>query len=125
MTTQTITIPNFMKTATREQKELLFDLSELAEQEKNVRDTIEKKVAPHKKEAENASELTDGQYAGIIREDAQDYAMLATVNERRELNGIREKMKVLMIKAVKEYKMGNVGIIQRQYNHYVGEPIPI
>jgi len=124
MATQTITIEDFMKKATKEQKELLFSMSELAEQEKKVADTIEKKVAPHRRNAENANELIDGQYAGIIRQDAQEYAVLATVNERKELNGIREKMKELMIKAVKNYNMGTVGIIQRNYKHYVGKPMP-
>lgn len=118
------TVEDFLKTATSEQKETLCRLAEVADQENNAIQAYNRKVEPHQRIAEGADEMRDGQYAKIIREDAGDFALMATVQERRQIKDAKDEMKGLLIKAVKEQGMGHLGIIQRQYEHYVGEPIP-
>lgn len=123
-TVTTVTVDDFIKTATEKQKAVLFELSDLAEQEKNLVDAYNKKVAPHIADASNASELIDGQGAQSIREDAGFYAHLATLDEQGKLKEVRAKMKSLLVSTVNDYGMANLGIVQRQYQNYVGKPLP-
>lgn len=118
------TIEDFMPVATEEQKSILLRLSELAEEEYTTAEIYHGKLKSHQRAADSASELKDGQYARIIREDAGDLALIATVEERGSLAKIKSEMKKLMISAVRDHQMGDLGIIQRMYEHYVGEPIP-
>jgi len=119
----TISVDDFMKSATDEQQELLFELADLAKEEEKAADAYNKKIKPYQEMARNANPMRDRQYTKIIQEDAGDFAAIAAHKEREKLNGITEKMGNLHIKAV-EIGMGNLGIIQRTYEHYVGEPIP-
>lgn len=118
------TIDDFMGTATQEQKDLLSSLCNLAEQEHKLVEIYNAKIKPHQEAAKNANEIQDGQYAQVIREDANDLAILSTVEERKKLEKIRDQMRTQLKQAV-EIDMGNLGIVQRQYEHYMGEPIPV
>ena len=118
----TVSIDDFMLKATDEQKQLLFDLVELGEKENAICEKYNKKIKPYAKMAQKADPMKDGQYAKIIAEDAEDFALLATKEERKELKQVKNKMKELYLKAVK-IGMGDLGIIQRNYENYVGEPI--
>ena len=118
----TISIEEFMKKATKEQKQILFDLAELAKQENTVNKKYNEKIKPFYEMAKAANPMNDGQYTRIIKEDAEDFALIATREERDELKIIKEKMKELYIKAI-EMGLGELGIIQRNYEDCVGEPI--
>ena len=119
-----VSIEDFMEKATKDQKQVLFELAELSKQENATCEKYNKKIEPYSKMAEGADPMKDGQYAKIIREDAEDLALLTTKEERDELKRIRGEMKVLYIKAV-EIGMDDLGIIQRHYENYVGEPMNI
>ena len=56
-----------------------------------------------------------------VCEDKDD-ARIISLKSRQELQKIREQMKDYMTKAVK-LGMAHLGIIQRNYEHYVGEPL--
>ena len=112
----TVTIEEFMKTASAEQKDLLFKLSETAEEENK-----------HAKEVNRISKsMSSGVYsdgfAVTLCEDEDD-ARVISAGPRQELRRAREKMKQYLKKAV-ELGMSQLGIIQRNYESYVGEPLP-
>ena len=75
-------IDDFMKEATDEQKQVLFDLVELGEQENTIFKKYNKKIKPYSKMAKEANPMKESQYAKIIKEDAEDFALLATIKER-------------------------------------------
>lgn len=116
-------IEEFIKTATKEQKDVLFKIHELGDQEQKLVETYNKKIESYQEIARDANELKDGQYAKIIREDAHDSTLIKTVDEREKLQNVRNEIKDYVIKAVK-LGMADVGFIERNYEHYVGEPIP-
>jgi len=118
----TVSIDDFIPTATEEQKQVLFNLALLAERENEICKKYNEKIKPYSEMAKKENPWKDGQYAKIIQEDAGDFALLATKEERDELKRIREKMKTLYMKAV-EIGMKDLGIIQRYYENYVGESI--
>ena len=119
----TISIDNFMKNASDEQKDLFFDLVDLGKKENEVCQAYNKKIDPYLKEANRANPVDDMQYENIIKEDMNDLALLATIEERKELKNIRKDMKKLYLNAI-NLEMGTVGIIERNYEHYVGKKIP-
>ncbi len=110
------TIEDFMKAASDEQKELLFKLSETVEQEQ--------------KYAEEVNRIYGSMRSGIYSLDGisvtlcedEDDARVISFKPRQELQRVREQMKDYMKKAV-ELNMAHLGIIQRNYEHYVGEPL--
>ncbi len=110
----TVSIDDFIPTATEEQKQVLFNLALLAERENEICKKYNEKIKPYSEMAKKENP--------IIQEDAGDFALLATKEERDELKRIREKMKTLYMKAV-EIGMKDLGIIQRYYENYVGESI--
>lgn len=111
-----IILEEFLKTATQEQKQLLFDLHDLAEKERELSDKINKIYA------------SAGSWPGIysdgktltLCEDGDD-ANIISMEPKQELLQVRAKIAGLLKKAVKDLKMGDVGIIQRQYKNYVVE----
>ncbi len=110
-------IEDFMKVATEEQKDLLFKLSETAEQEKEYAGKVNRVYGS----------ITRGVYqdsSGVtLCEDGED-AFVISAGLRLKLERVREQMKSYMIKAI-DLRMGHLGIIQRNYEHYVGEPLLI
>lgn len=116
-------VKDFMKTATSEQQRVLFELLELTDKEKELMEAYKRKIEPLEKDARNANELIDGQMAQIIREDAYDLAIIGTIKERGELEKVRERKRNLLMEAVRDYEMGHLGLIQREYERYVGEPL--
>ena len=111
------TIEDFMKTATDEQKDLLFKIGETAEQEKKFADKINRIYGS----------ISSGVYSpdgvGITVCEDEDDAMVISWEPREELERVKGQIKEYMKKAV-ELGMSNLGIIQRNYEHYVGESLP-
>ncbi len=110
-------IEDFMKVATEEQRGLLFKLSGTAEQEKKCADEVNRiygfiELGVYR----DSSTVT-------LCEDGKD-AFVISAAPRQELKRVRGQMKSYMINAI-ELGMGHLGIIQRNYEHYVGEPLPI
>lgn len=109
-----IGLEEFLKTATQEQKQLLLDLHDLAEKEQKLAEKINK--------IHSSTNSWPGIYGDGITltlcEDEDD-ANIISMEPKRELIKVRNKIAELLKKAVSDLKMGNVGIIQRQYKNYV------
>jgi len=110
-------IDEFLANSTKEQKELLFNLTELAKREHSVREKINKIT----KCAKESGGYIEGGHSLVMCEDEEDVAIL-TYNDRKELKSIREEMKSYMLRAV-DLKMADLGIIERTYETYVGKPL--
>lgn len=110
-----IGIEEFMKTATPEQRRLLFDLSDLAEKEKDLADKINKIYSI----VADTGIYSDGK--GITLCEDEDDAHIISLGHKTELKDVRDKIVMLLKKAVSELGMEDVGIIQRQYKNYVKE----
>jgi hypothetical protein len=117
-----ITIDDFMKDANDLQKQLLFDLVELGDKEHNLCEEYNNKVDSLNNISKTLNPFKDGQYTKIIKEDAEDLLLINTKDGRSKLKEIKSEMKDLYIKSI-EFGMGDLGIIQRNYEHYVREPI--
>ena len=109
-----IGIEEFMKTATSEQRQLLSNLSDLAEKEKNLAEKINKIYL-----GVNTGIYSDGK--GITLCEDEDDANIISLKHKLELKEVRDDIVRLLKKAVSELDMKDVGIIQRQYKNYVME----
>ena len=107
-----IGIEEFLKTASAEQKKLLFDLADLAEKERELSEKINKIY----------SSVDKGIYSngeGITVCENGDDANIISLGSKLELIDVRDNIAMLLKRAVNELKMGDVGMIQRQYKNYV------
>lgn len=112
----TMGIEEFIKIATPEQMQILFDLSELAEKENE----LAKKINNIYSTAKNWPGIySDGE--GITLCENEDDAHIISLGHKIELRDVREKIAILLKKAVKQFNMGDVGLIQRQYHNYIIE----
>jgi hypothetical protein len=113
-----LTIDQFMEIATPEQAKLLREIV------KGVRD--EHKLA-REIDGIYSAPVQGGIYSGdgfsITPCEDEDDAAVISAKPRRDITHVRAQMKVYMQEAV-ELGMTNVGLIQRQYEHFVGEPLP-
>ncbi len=114
----TTAIEDFMKAATDEQKDLLSKLSETAKQEKKYADEIDRISSSIK----SGTYSPDG-FSVTLCEDEDD-AIVISMGPRYKLKRVREQMKIYMKEAV-ELGMSHLGIIQKNYENYVGESLPI
>ncbi len=109
---QTISIEEFLKIATSEQKKLLSDIYDNAQKESDII-----------KKIKNVYESTcTGVYhidGGISICENEDDADIISLRLRMELKTIKQNIGTLLKKAVYELEMGNVGIIRRQYDNYL------
>jgi len=111
------TIEDFMKTATEEQKNLLFSLAETAEEEKKYVNEVNRIY----KSMKSGVHSSDG--ISVTPCETEDDAMIISIGPRQELKRVREQMKKYLEEAV-GLGMGHLGIVQRNYEHYVGKPLP-
>ncbi len=109
-------IEDFIKTATDEQKDLLFKVGEAAKQEKKYVDEINRIYGSIK----SGVHSPDG-FSITLCEDEDD-AVVISMGPRRELKRVKEQMRTYMKEAV-ELGMEHLGIIQRHYEHYIGESL--
>lgn len=109
-------IEEFMKIATNEQRNVLFELSDLAKRE----DELSKKINAIHDSVKNGVFMENGAIA--LCEDEDD-AMVISIGPTMELKRIREQMKKCMRKAV-QLGIGHLGLIQRNYTSYTGETLP-
>ena len=109
-----IGIEEFMKTATLEQRQLLFNISDLAEKEKDLAEKINKIYL-----SVNTGIYSDCK--GITLCEDEDDANVISLRYKLELKDVRDDIVRLLKKAVSELNMKDVGIIQRQYKNYVME----
>ena len=112
----TLTIKEFLEKATEEQRKLIFQLNDLAREEK--------------KYADETNRIQDSTKSGIYRDslavtvcEDEDDVMVISADARQKLNYVRRQMKQLYENAVK-IGMRELGIIERHYKHYVGKPLP-
>lgn len=109
---RTLSIEEFLKIATPEQRQILSNLHDLAEKERELDEKINRIYS-----SVNTSIYSNG--VGItVCEDADD-ANIISLGPKLELKEVRDNIAELLKKAVNELKMENVGIIQRQYKNYV------
>jgi|GEM_PF-1898037 len=109
-------IEEFVKTATKEQKDVLFKIFKLGEQEQKLANEVNKI-----RDSVKSGIYSDG-YGITVCEDADDVAVISA-GPREKLENVRREIKNYMLKAVK-LGMGDLGFIERNYEHYVGEPLP-
>lgn len=108
-----IGIEEFMKTATPEQRQLLFDLSDLAEKEKDLAEKINKIYSI----AADAGIYSDDE--GVTLCEDEDDANVISFKHKLELKDVRDDIARLLKRAVNKLGMEDVGIIQRQHKNYV------
>lgn len=108
----TLSIEEFSRNATSEQKELLSDIYNNVQKEVS----IAKKINVIYESIENGIYFQDG---GVAICDSNDDADVISLGLKIELEDVRKDIGMLMRKAVEELHMGNVGMIQRQYGNYV------
>ena len=111
-------IEDFIGTATDEQREVLTNLSRTGKEEKKLTDEVE---AVYKSINTGGVYSLDGHSVTICEDN--DNAAIISAGPKKELRIVKEKMATYMKKAL-ELDMGHLGIIQRNYETYVGEPIP-
>lgn len=111
-----INLEQFLKNADENQKELLFHLGEAAKKE----DELCKKINRVFNSIKSGVYSPDG-FEIIVCKD-QDDALIISAKDREELDNVRRTMKGYMIEAVK-LGMKDLGIIQRNYQNYVGEEL--
>lgn len=107
-----LSIEEFFKIATLEQKELLSDLY----------DNIEKEIQMTKKINNIYGSIGQGICStdhSVTVCESEDDANVISLRLKIELKEVRKNIGVLLKKAVDKFEMGNVGIIQRQYDNYV------
>lgn len=109
---QTLSIEEFFQIATLEQKELLS----------KIHDDVQKEVEIAKKINEIYKSIDNGICSsgeGITICESKDDADAISLGLKIELEDVRKNIGVLLKKAVDKLHMGDVGMIQRQYNNYV------
>ena len=111
-----IGIEEFMKTASAEQKSLLFKLSDLAEKESELCKKIDR-IYPS---ASKRPRIYSDSVGITLCEDADD-ANVISLGSKLELKEVRDEIATLLKKAVNELGMEDVGIIQRQYKNYIND----
>lgn len=108
----TIGIEEFLKTASAEQKKLLYDLADLAKKEQDLSEKINRVYSSVDKEIYSNDE-------GITLCENGDDANVISLGSKLELIDVRGNIAMLLKRAINELKMGDVGMIQRQYKNYV------
>ena len=111
-----MTVEDFMKTATSEQKLLLHKIGVLAEEEKKYVDEINN----INKSTESGIYSSDG-LSVTVCEDKDD-ARILSMKPQENLKGVRKQIKISIEKAA-EIGMEHLEFIQRNYEHYVGKPL--
>lgn len=109
-----LSVEEFFKIATMEQKELLS----------NIYNNIQEEVELTKKIDNIYKCIDQGIYTndkGITICESEDDANVISLKLKDDLKIVRERIGKLLKKAADELDMGNVGIIQRLYGNYVGE----
>ncbi len=108
---QTLSIDKFLKIATSKQKELLLEIYENVEEEKE----IVKRIGDIYTSIGNGMYITE---KGITICENEDDANVISLKLKTDLKIVRTNIGTLLKRAIEELQMRNVGIIQRQYNNY-------
>lgn len=109
-----LSIEEFFKIATTEQKELLSD----------IYNGVQEEVEIAKKINDIYKSIDQGIYSngkGITICESEDDANIISLKLKEELKTVRSRIGKLLKKAIDELEMENVGIVQRQYDNYVTE----
>ena len=107
-----MSIEEFYKIATQEQKELLSQLYDAAQKEMEIARKINAIY-----ESINYGTYSNDQSVTIC--ESNDDADVISLGQKIELSKVRSQIGALLKKAVDELSMGNVGMIRRQYDNYV------
>lgn len=108
----TIDAKTFIQTASKEQMDIIFALSDLGEEESR----LAKKINAILESAKKDGICRVGE--GITICESDDDIAIITSEDREKLNSVRKQMAALLKNAHDEMGMQNVGIIQRQYENY-------
>ena len=107
-----MSIEEFYKIATQEQKELLSQLYDAAQKEMEIARKINAIY-----ESINYGTYSNDQSVTIC--ESNDDADVISLGQKIELSKVRSQIGAIIKKAVDELSMGNVGVIRRQYDNYV------
>lgn len=122
-----ITIENFRKTASSEQLAVLEGIIVLGKREHHLATKVNDAHAPFKRAADRERTYWGFQFAQIadlvIDQEIAPSGNGAAAPYQRKLDEVREKMAYLFQVAKNELGMENLGFVQRNFHHYVGEPL--
>ena len=122
-----ITIENFRKTASSEQLMVLDRIIMLGEIEHHWATEFNDAHAPFKRAADIERTYWGFQLTQIadlvIDQEIAPSGNRAAAPYQRKLDEVREKIAYLFQVATNELGMENLGFVQRNFHHYVGEPL--
>ena len=122
-----ITIEDFRKTASSEQLAVLERIIMLGKREHHLATKVNDAHAPFKRAAARERTSWGFQFAQIadlvIDEEIAPLGYGAAAPYQRRLYEVREKIAYLFQVATNELGMENLGFVQRNFPHYVGEPL--
>ena len=122
----TLTIDEFRGRATSEQNKIIDDLLTLSRREKVLAESVNREHAPYRKAAERERMKWGFHFAEIadlvIDREIAPAGYRAAAPYQQLLDEVRGQMKQIFVEAVQQ-GLGDLGIIQRHYQSYVGEPI--
>lgn len=119
-------IKEFLPNATPEQKELYQEICELGSLEQAAYekyDALQREIDGIHSRAKSRWGLQTMMVNAELELLADPLLPARNAAEQENVQA-REKMGILFQKAVTELGMAHLGIIQRYYEHYVGEPMP-
>ena len=123
-----ITLIEFQKTATSGQAQSLERILKLGMKEKEACEMYNAAHQPYWDAAERVRHswgLHFRQVADlIISQEIMPEGDKAAAGPRNQLETVRSQLKDAFIDAVNDYGLARLGFIQRNYEHYVGKPIP-
>ena len=122
-----ITIENFRKTASSEQLMVLEGIIVLGKREHHLATKVNDAHSPFKRAADIERTYWGFQLTQIadlvIDQEIAPSGNRAAAPYQRKLDEVREKIAYLFQVATNELGMENLGFVQRNFHHYVGEPL--
>ena len=122
-----ITIEDFRKTASSEQLAVLDRIIMLGEMEHHWATKVNDAHVPFKRAADRERTFWGFQFAQIaelvVDQEIAPLGYRAAAPYQIALDEVRERISYLFQVATNELGMENLGFVQRNFHHYVGEPL--
>tara|TARA_Y100000310_G_scaffold337716_1_gene425498 strand:- start:1578 stop:1958 length:381 start_codon:yes stop_codon:yes gene_type:complete len=121
------TVEDFMESANKEQLRIFDCLKKLGKREHELADSVNKAHKPYWEAAERERRHWGVSFVQIsdlvVEQEIAPAGYAAASGYQKKLEKVREEMAGVFREAIGQ-GMDHLGIIQRHYEHYVGEPIP-
>ena len=123
-----ITIAQFREFASPEQLRVLEDIIACAQREKALVDAVNDARQPYIEKAEKVRHFWGFGFSQVadlvVDQEIAPYSYAAARPQKEKLDSLRREMRCLFERGAKELGMGRFALFERQYAHYVGEPLP-